>query len=153
MKTALKCAIVFCSVTVPGNAIQAKPAAVLPNVETDDPLRDLVLCSKNSDCEPMKLNALATKAANIETLNEAPKPSTTMKSLAGIFAGTETFVRKVEETIKKKYTALDPSDSEGFGGNSWLHAFLFLIIKNGLIFKRLHCLEKRHDLAERNRRI
>lgn len=40
-----------------------------------------------------------------------------MKSLAGIFAGTETFVRKVEETIKKKYVALEPSDSEGFGGN------------------------------------
>lgn len=63
----------------------------------------------------MKLNALATKAANIET--EIIKPSTTIKSLAGIFAGTETFVRKVEETIKKKYVALEPSDSEGFGGN------------------------------------
>lgn len=89
---------------------------VLPNIETDDPLRDLVLCSKNKDCEPTKLNALATKAANLETLNETAKPSTTMKSLAGIFAGTETFVRKVEETIKKKYAALEPSDSEGFGG-------------------------------------
>lgn len=80
-------------------------------IETDDPLRELVLCK---DCEPTTLNALASKAANIEI--EAAKPSTTIKSLAGIFAGTETFVRKVEETIKKKYVALDPSDSEGIGG-------------------------------------
>lgn len=87
--------------------------SILPNIETDDPLRDLVILS--NDCEPTKLNALATKAANIEAQAE-PKPSTTIKSLAGIFAGTETFVRKVEETIKKKYVALEPSDSEGFGG-------------------------------------
>lgn len=95
-------------------------AVVLPNIETDDPLRDLVLCK---DCEPMKLNALATKAANIDALTETTKPSTTIKSLAGIFAGTETFVRKVEETIKKKYVALEPSDSEGFGGNKWVLVF------------------------------
>lgn len=77
-----------------------------------------MLCSKNKDCEPTKLNALATKAANLETVGDTPKPSTTIKSLAGIFAGTETFVRKVEETLKKKYAALDPSDSEGFGGEA-----------------------------------
>lgn len=87
------------------------------HVSTDDPLRDLVLCDKNLEYEPNKLNALAVKAANMSTAEEvAAKPATTMKSLAGIFAGTETFVKKVEETIKKKYAALEPTDSEGCGG-------------------------------------
>lgn len=89
------------------------------SVETEDPLRELVLCSKNESCERNRLNALAARAANLSAAEEVvSKPGTSMKSLAGIFAGTETFVRKVEETIKKKYTALDPSDSEGVGGKS-----------------------------------
>lgn len=90
-----------------------------PNIDSDDPLRDLVLCSndKSKECESTKLNALAVKAANLTVADELQvKPTTTIKSLAGIFAGTETFVRKVEETVKKKYAALDPTDSEGIGG-------------------------------------
>lgn len=85
--------------------------------DEEDPLRELVLCSKNEQCEPNKLNDLAVKAANLQQTEEiSAKPAPNAKSLAGIFAGTETIVKKVEETIKKKYVALEPSDSEGFGG-------------------------------------
>lgn len=100
--------------------IQCTTNTVRVSVDTDDPLRDLVLCDKIQECEPNKLNALAVKAANLSIAEEVvSKPGTTMKSLAGIFAGTETFVKKVEETIKKKYAALDPTDSEGCGGKEF----------------------------------
>lgn len=80
----------------------------------EDPFRELVLSKKNDD--PVKLKDLANKAANLQNVEEVPlKPVTTVKSLAGIFTGTDTFVKKVEETIKKKYAALEPSDSEGYG--------------------------------------
>nr|XP_015838709.1 PREDICTED: uncharacterized protein LOC658747 isoform X2 [Tribolium castaneum] len=86
----------------------------------EDPFRELVINANDSNCDPEKLKMLALSAANLKDVEElsVAKPQTkSVKSLAGIFAGTETFVRKVEETIKKKYAALDPSDSEGFGGN------------------------------------
>lgn len=80
----------------------------------EDPFRELVL-SKN-DTDPDKLRHLADRAANLNDIEEIPlKPPTTVKSIAGIFTGTDTFVKKVEETIKKKYAALEPSDSEGYG--------------------------------------
>lgn len=80
----------------------------------DDPFRELVLSKRNTD--PNKLKELANRAANLENIEEVPsKPPATVKSIAGIFAGTDTFVKKVEETIKKKYAALEPSDSEGYG--------------------------------------
>lgn len=80
----------------------------------EDPFRELVLCKTNTD--PDKLKHLADRAANLNNIEEIPlKPATTVKSIAGIFAGTDTFVKKVEETIKKKYAALEPSDSEGYG--------------------------------------
>nr|XP_022918564.1 transient receptor potential cation channel subfamily V member 6 [Onthophagus taurus] len=84
------------------------------NVEID-PLRELVLCSK-SKCEREKLEDLATKAANITNVEEITlKNPVSVKNVAGIFAGTEAFVKKVEATIKQKYSTLEPSDSEGFG--------------------------------------
>jgi hypothetical protein len=85
----------------------------------EDPFRELVINSNNSNFDPEQLKVLALSAANLENIEEttiAKQQTKSVKSLAGIFAGTETFVRKVEETIKKKYAALDPSDSEGFGG-------------------------------------
>ncbi|KAI4461974.1 transient receptor potential ion channel protein [Holotrichia oblita] len=84
-------------------------------LEDIDPLRELVLCSR-SICESEKLETLAAKAANISNADEITlKPNASVKSVAGIFAGTDAFVKKVEQTIKKKYSTLDPSDSDGFG--------------------------------------
>lgn len=83
----------------------------------EDPFRELVMSKTNTD--PEKLKNLASKAANLQNIEEIRlKPATTVKSIAGIFSGTDTFVKKVEETIKKKYAALEPSDSEGYGGYS-----------------------------------
>ncbi|KRT78424.1 hypothetical protein AMK59_6801, partial [Oryctes borbonicus] len=85
-------------------------------IENVDPLRELVLCSRIK-CETEKLQDLAVKAANISNAEEITlKPNVSVKSVAGIFAGTDAFVKKVEQTIKKKYSTLDPSDSDGFGG-------------------------------------
>ena len=86
---------------------------------SEDPFRELVINSNDSNCDPEKLKMLALSAADLRDVEEvsiSKQQPKSVKSLAGIFAGTETFVRKVEETIKKKYAALDPSDSEGFGG-------------------------------------
>lgn len=102
---------------------QTYNAPLPPNQSTktslEDPFRELVIKASDTDCDPVKLKSLALSAANLHDVEELVinKPQTkSVKSLAGIFSGTETFVRKVEETIKKKYAALDPSDSEGFGG-------------------------------------
>ncbi|XP_017777192.1 PREDICTED: uncharacterized protein LOC108563119 [Nicrophorus vespilloides] len=81
-----------------------------------DPLRDLVLYSRSES--PAFLNDLADRAANLpdfeENVQNVPSAVPNVKSLAGIFAGTESIVKRVEVTVKK-YAALDPSDSEGFG--------------------------------------
>ncbi|KAF5290002.1 hypothetical protein FQR65_LT11668 [Abscondita terminalis] len=92
------------------------PTTTDDSLTATDPLRELVLCSKNYETEPEKLNHLAVQAANLTATEEiSSKPSSSSaKVLAGIFAGTETFVKKVE-TIKKKFAALEPSDSEEFG--------------------------------------
>lgn len=85
----------------------------------EDPFRELVINEQNGDCDPEKLKFLALSAASLKHSEEIPvvkEQTKSVKNLAGIFAGTETFVRKIEETVKKKYSALDPSDSEGFGG-------------------------------------
>ncbi|KAJ8985014.1 hypothetical protein NQ317_016925 [Molorchus minor] len=88
-------------------------------VEIDDPLRELVLCSIDKDADPEKLKFLALSAANLakekEIMENEKNIPKSVKSLAGIFTGTETFVKKVEENIRKKYAALEPSDSEGLG--------------------------------------
>lgn len=88
--------------------------------KVEDPLRELVLCSNDKNVDPEKLKFLAQSAANLvndDELNPQAQGSKSMKTLAGIFAGTETFVKKVEENLTKKYAALEPSDSDGFGGN------------------------------------
>uniref|UniRef100_A0A6P7H5H1 Uncharacterized protein LOC114346401 n=1 Tax=Diabrotica virgifera virgifera TaxID=50390 RepID=A0A6P7H5H1_DIAVI len=94
-------------------------AANCPKIE--DPLRELVLCDEK-DADPEKLKFLALSAANLakeEVHNQSQvqsQPSgVNVKTLAGIFAGTETLIKKVEENLKKTLAVLDPSDSEGFG--------------------------------------
>lgn len=92
-------------------------AKILNTAEStiEDPLRELVLSSKHTT-DPNALREIANRAANLQNVEEVPlRPATTVKSIAGIFTGTDTFVKKVEETIKKKYAALEPSDSEGYG--------------------------------------
>ncbi|XP_074036359.1 transient receptor potential cation channel subfamily V iav [Leptinotarsa decemlineata] len=88
-------------------------------VKVEDPLRELVLCSNEKDVDPEKLKFLALSAANLVKEEEAKKNkgqvTKSVKALAGIFTGTENFVKKVEENLKKKYAALEPSDSDGFG--------------------------------------
>ncbi|XP_072382933.1 uncharacterized protein iav [Diabrotica undecimpunctata] len=91
-----------------------------PKIE--DPLRELVLCDEK-DADPEKLKFLALSAANLakeEAHNQSQiqsQPSgVNVKTLAGIFAGTETLIKKVEENLKKTFAVLDSgSDSEGFG--------------------------------------
>lgn len=95
------------------------PAKHQSKLGVDDPFRELVLCSKIEDCVPDKLNELATRAANLHQTEEITikqNASGNVKALAGIFSGTEALVKKVETTIRKKYSVLDPSDSEGYGG-------------------------------------
>nr|CAH7752535.1 unnamed protein product [Callosobruchus chinensis] len=111
-------------------AIYATPSTDAHNMDHSlkvvDPLRELVIASEDEKVDPEKLNFLAQSAVNLVAGDErqplasavAQKPQNQMmknvKTLAGIFTGAETFVKKVEET-KKKYSALDPSDSDGFG--------------------------------------
>lgn len=65
------------------------------------------------------LKKLASAAANLptetETIPTQKIETKNVKNLAGIFAGTEMFVKKVEESVRKKYASLEPSDSEGIG--------------------------------------
>lgn len=86
---------------------------------TLDPLRELVLESA-SNANPEKLTSLAAQAANLSLteviMPQQNKATTSVKNLAGIFAGTDGFVKKIEQKVKKKYSALECSDSEGFGG-------------------------------------
>ncbi|KAF5276287.1 hypothetical protein FQA39_LY06636 [Lamprigera yunnana] len=95
--------------------IQCDPVTITDDtLMATDPLHELVLGSKNF--EPEKLNHLAVQAANLTSTEEiSSKPPTSgAKVIAGMFTGTETLVKKVEN-IKKKFAALDPSDSEEFG--------------------------------------
>lgn len=84
-----------------------------------DPLRELVLESA-SNVNPEKLTSLAVQAANLSLaeviMPQQNKAPTSVKNLAGIFAGTDGFVKKIEQKVKKKYSALECSDSDGFGG-------------------------------------
>lgn len=92
------------------------------NIKVDDPLRELVLYSNNADADPEKLKFLAVSAANLATEeldNTFNKMTKNMKVLTGIFAGTEAFIKNVEDNISKKYSALEPSDNEGFGGTQY----------------------------------
>lgn len=86
---------------------------------TVDPLRELVLES-SSNGNPDKLTTLALQAADLSSaeviMPQPNKAATSVKNLAGIFAGTDGFVKKIERKVKKKYSALECSDSEGFGG-------------------------------------
>lgn len=89
------------------------------SLEVKDPLRELVLYSNNEDADPQKLKFLADSAANLVAEVADQSSNTTsknMKVLTGIFAGTGTFIKNVESNISKKYSALEPSDSEEFGG-------------------------------------
>ncbi|ERL85467.1 hypothetical protein D910_02886 [Dendroctonus ponderosae] len=85
-----------------------------------DPLRTLVLESL-VETNSARLSVLAAQAANLPDTAEivsCPNTATTsVKNLAGIFAGTGNFVKKIEEKVKKKkYAVLECSDSESFGG-------------------------------------
>ncbi|XP_066138980.1 uncharacterized protein iav [Euwallacea fornicatus] len=105
--------------------ISTSPAAqheiVSPSTPTMDPLRELVIESIDNK-NPERLNVLANQAANLSTkeeldLSQQNKPTTSsVKNLAGIFTGTDNFVKKVGEKVKKKkYSVLEGSDSDGFG--------------------------------------
>lgn len=89
------------------------------SVEVNDPLRELVLYSNNEDADPEKLKFLALSAANLvsDTDKSPHLTSKNMKVITGMFTGTGIFMKNVEENSSKKYSALEPSDSEGFGGN------------------------------------
>ncbi|CAG9772874.1 unnamed protein product [Ceutorhynchus assimilis] len=85
-----------------------------------DPLRDLVLESLQQENNSERLNTLAFQAANLPQTEEIvlgsdSKAVPSVKNLAGIFTGTDNFVKKMEEKVKKKYSVLECSDSEGFG--------------------------------------
>ncbi|KAL1514086.1 hypothetical protein ABEB36_003405 [Hypothenemus hampei] len=103
------------------NAASTQPLSLMlpqQNVTTD-PLRDLVLESMDTN-NPERLNTLAIQAANLPHTDEISLPNEnkatpSVKNLAGIFAGTDNFVKKMEEKVKKKYTALECSDSDGLG--------------------------------------
>lgn len=111
-------------VTQKCETITQKPCApsdkfVTNLIKIEDPLRELVLCSSDKDADPEKLKFLALSAANLvkeENSVTFSQASKSVKGLAGIFTGTETFVKKMEENLKKKYSALEPSDSDWFGG-------------------------------------
>lgn len=96
---------------IPSSAQNIQPNQT---TEFDDPLRRLVICERNIEEETLK--ELANQAANLQQTEEiSVKQNVSVKNLAGIFAGTDTFVKKVEENIKKKYAAFDSTDSEGCG--------------------------------------
>ncbi|XP_057656307.1 uncharacterized protein LOC130893886 [Diorhabda carinulata] len=108
------------SSSVNSNLLQQIP---INSPKVEDPLRELVLCEEK-DADPEKLKFLALSAANLVKEEPSPKQSSqstsiNVKALAGIFVGTETLIKKVEENLKKKFAALDPSDSEGFGGKKY----------------------------------
>uniref|UniRef100_A0AAR5PGZ3 Ion transport domain-containing protein n=1 Tax=Dendroctonus ponderosae TaxID=77166 RepID=A0AAR5PGZ3_DENPD len=100
-----------------------KPNQAGPNMIQQpftDPLRTLVLESL-VETNSARLSVLAAQAANLPDTAEivsCPNTATTsVKNLAGIFAGTGNFVKKIEEKVKKKkYAVLECSDSESFGG-------------------------------------
>ncbi|XP_044754337.1 uncharacterized protein LOC123313493 [Coccinella septempunctata] len=93
---------------------------ILPDKD-NDPLRLLVIYSEDSKCDPEILKQLAFAAANLKDIEKvSAKREAGVKVLAGIFAGTEEFVKKVEQTMKKTYSILDPSDSDGIGGTKIL---------------------------------
>lgn len=99
-----------------------KPKIIQPQLvkQVEDPFRELVLLSDNVGNVSMDyLKKLASAAANLptetETIPTQKIETKNVKNLAGIFAGTEMFVKKVEESVRKKYASLEPSDSEGIG--------------------------------------
>lgn len=97
--------------------INFNTAPLLPN-KKNDPLRLLVIYSEDPKCDAEVLKQLAFAAANLSGIDKvSTKREVGVKVLAGIFAGTEEFVRKVEQTVKNTYSILDPSDSDGIGGN------------------------------------
>lgn len=85
--------------------------------KNSDPLRLLVIHSDNPNCDPEILYQLAYAAANLRGIEKvSTKREDGVKAFAGIFSGTEELVRQVEQTIRKTYSILDPSDSD-IGGN------------------------------------
>ena len=87
--------------------------------DTLDPLRDLVLQSKNSQQNDV-LNELAVKAASLTTNSEEilVKSKISVKNVSGLLAGTDAFIKKIEETITKTCPTLNHSDSDGFRGTN-----------------------------------
>ncbi|XP_050296208.1 uncharacterized protein LOC126736052 isoform X2 [Anthonomus grandis grandis] len=90
------------------------------NMPTSDPLRELVLESISPTGNPERMMALAMQAANLPPAEDVvgghePKAVPSVKNLAGIFAGTDNFVKKMEEKVKKHYLFLECSDSDGLG--------------------------------------
>lgn len=81
-------------------------------------MRELVLCSKNYDCEPQRLNDLATQAANLPHTEEdtlgIPRPG--LQMFAGMFAETGETMKIIGSKLKKTYSALDTSDCDEFIG-------------------------------------
>lgn len=143
-------AITGVSTSAPGthkpSAAAAVPAAVtLPSGTTvttvnellapyEDPLRELVLYSHKKHGSKEKMNELAHQAANLQNCEViTQKSEISIPNLAGIFTGTETFIKKVEETIKKKSPLIDASDSDNIGKykkifpcNSYVYMSIFV---------------------------
>lgn len=82
-----------------------------------DPIRELVLNGLKRNSDPLKLQEFANQAANIQNFEiiQSQKTEIQVSNLAGLFSGADNYVRKVEETVKKKSPLIDPSDSDSMG--------------------------------------
>lgn len=88
-------------------------------LKVEDPLRELVLYSNDKNADPEKLKFLAHSAANLvtEDSNSSSNPiPKNMKILTGIFTGTGTFIKNMEDSISKKYSVFDDPSEDEFGG-------------------------------------
>lgn len=107
----------------PTNGIQSVPSKLdlyqTPQITKQamwmDPLKALVELSFQCDFDPRRALELAILAANLPETEEIVMKSftATSKCISNIFGGDS----KPNEIVVKKYADLDPSDSDGFGGN------------------------------------
>lgn len=82
-----------------------------------DPMRELILQSITQTCDLNILMKYANQATNLQNFEIIPiqKCEASISNLAGVFAGTEALVKKVELTVKRKSSFMDASDSDNMG--------------------------------------
>lgn len=94
---------------------------ILPNKQMldmfVDPMRELIHQSINKTCDPNLLLNYANQATNLQNFEIIPiqKCEASISNLAGVFAGTEAVVKKLEVTVKRKSSFMDASDSDNMG--------------------------------------